>query len=403
SWSKIDQGVSMFESIRRFLRLEAASGLVLMGATLMALLVANSPWQDAYHQLLTLKLTVSIEQYAISKPLLLWINDGLMAIFFLHVGLELKREAIVGELNTPKKVVLPLLGAVGGMAAPALIYALFNWHDPVAIQGWAIPTATDIAFALGILILLGDRVPRAMKIFLVSLAIFDDLGAIIIIALFYTEQLSMSALLVSSACIVCLWLMNRLEIVSKAGYLLVGAVMWLALLKSGVHATLAGVVLAMFIPSRGLDWDGQACQPLQELENDLHGPVGFVIVPLFAFANAGLSFPQVTLTAALDNISLGIILGLVLGKQVGVMLMVWLGLRLKLGVMPHGVNWRQIYGLAVLCGVGFTMSLFIGGLAFEQAADNMLQSRLGILVGSLISAIWAVLWLRFYCKPSDVS
>ena len=390
----------MFESIRRFLRLEASSGLVLMGATLIALFVANSPWQDAYHQLLTLKLTVSIEQYAISKPILLWINDGLMAIFFLHVGLELKREAIEGELNTPKKVILPMLGAIGGMAVPALIYILFNWHDPVAIQGWAIPTATDIAFALGILILLGDRVPRALKIFLLSLAIFDDLGAIIIIAIFYTEQLSMSALMISSACIFCLWVMNRLEVVSKAGYLLVGVLMWMALLKSGVHATLAGVVLAMFIPTRGLDWDRQACRPLQELQNDLHGPVGFFIVPLFAFANAGLSFTQVSVVDVLDNISLGIILGLVLGKQIGVMGMVWLGLRLKLGVMPNGVNWRQIYGMAVLCGVGFTMSLFIGVLAFEQAeAVNMLQNRLGILVGSLISALWAVVWLRFYCNP----
>lgn len=393
----------MFESIRRFLRLEASSGLVLMAATSVALLVANSPWQDSYHQLLTLKLTVSIEQYAVSKPILLWINDGLMAIFFLLVGLELKREVLHGELNSVKKVVLPMLAAFGGMALPALIYTFFNLNNDTAIQGWAIPTATDIAFTLGILILLGDRVPRSLKIFLVSLAIFDDLGAIIIIAIFYTEQLSMSALLISMVCIVCLWLMNQLQLVSKAGYLMIGAFMWLALLKSGVHATLAGVVLAIFIPVRGIDWDQKVCYPLQELENDLHGPVGFFIVPLFAFANAGLSFSALSFSDVLEPIPLGIILGLVLGKQAGVMFMVWLGIRLKWGQMPRFVTWSQMYGIAVLCGVGFTMSLFIGGLAFAQTDPiSMFQNRLGILVGSFISAMWAVLWLRFCCKPINI-
>ncbi len=390
----------MFESIRRFLRLEASSGLVLMAATFVALLVANSPWQDTYHQILTLKLTVSIEQYEVSKPILLWINDGLMAIFFLLVGLELKREVLDGELNSVKKIALPMLAAFGGMALPALIYTFFNFYNNTAIKGWAIPTATDIAFTLGILILLGDRVPRALKIFLVSLAIFDDLGAIIIIAIFYTEQLSMSALLTSMVCIICLWVMNRIQVVSKAGYLLIGAFMWLALLKSGVHATLAGVVLAIFIPIRGLDWDQQVCKPLQELENDLHGPVGFFIVPLFAFANAGLSFSTLRVSDVFEPVSLGIILGLVLGKQAGVMLMVWLGLHFRWGQMPRFVTWSQMYGIAVLCGVGFTMSLFIGGLAFAQSDPmNMIQNRLGILVGSFISAVWAVLWLRFCCKP----
>ncbi len=390
----------MFESIRRFLRLEASSGLVLMGATFVALLVANSPWQDAYHQLLSLTLTVSIEQYHIAKPIQLWINDGLMAIFFLLVGLELKREVIEGELNSRKKMMLPMLAAIGGMAIPALIYAVFNSDNEISIKGWAIPTATDIAFTLGILILLGDRVPRSLKIFLVSLAIFDDLGAIIIIAIFYTDQLSLNALVISMVCIVCLWLMNRVEVVSKAGYLLVGGLMWLALLKSGVHATLAGVVLAIFIPVRGIDWDLKKCQPLQELENDLHGPVGFFIVPVFAFANAGLSFSTLNLSDVVEPVSMGIILGLVLGKQLGVISMVWLGIRLKLGVMPKDVTWSQMYGVAVLCGVGFTMSLFIGGLAFAQTDPmNMVDSRLGVLLGSFISALWAVLWLRFFCKP----
>jgi NhaA family Na+:H+ antiporter len=328
----------MFESIRRFLRLEASSGLVLMGATLIALLVANSPWQSDYHKLLSLTLTVSIEQYHIAKPIQLWINDGLMAIFFLLVGLELKREIIEGELNSTKKMMLPMLAAFGGMVAPALIYAFFNITSEPAIKGWAIPTATDIAFTLGILILLGDRIPRSLKIFLVSLAIFDDLGAIIIIAIFYTDQLSLNALFISMGCIVCLWLMNRVQVVSKAAYLLVGVFMWLALLKSGVHATLAGVVLAIFVPVRGIDWDQKKCQPLQELENDLHGPVGFFIVPVFAFANAGLSLSKLNLSDVFEPISMGIILGLVLGKQLGVMIMVWLGIRFKLGVMPNNVT-----------------------------------------------------------------
>lgn len=389
----------MFESIRRFLKLEAASGLLLMASALLALLVANSSYDWVYEQLLTLKLTVAIETFAISKPLLLWVNDGLMAIFFLLVGLELKREAIVGELNTAKKVALPALGAIGGMAFPAGIYALLNWHDPSAIQGWAIPTATDIAFALGILILLGDRVPSALKIFLVSLAIFDDLGAIIVIAIFYTDNLSITALTMSGGCIVVLAFMNKIDVVSKAAYLIVGAVMWVALLKSGVHATLAGVILALFIPMRGVNWDGETTRPLHELEHDLHGPVGFLVLPIFAFANAGLALSDLQLKDVMDSIPMGIILGLFFGKQVGVMLMVWLGIKLKLGEMPEGVSWSQMYGIAILCGVGFTMSLFIGSLAFEQVGeDNFAQDRLGILAGSLISAVWAIIWFHFFAK-----
>ena len=390
----------MFEPIRRFVKLEAASGLMLIAATILALVAANSPWHGMYESALSIKLTVAIEDFAISKPIFLWINDGLMAVFFLLVGLELKREVLIGELNTPQKVILPALGAVGGMIFPALIYVYINQSDPLAIQGWAIPTATDIAFALGILILLGDRVPSSLKIFLVSLAIFDDLGAIIIIAIFYTDHLSVSALWLSASCIIVLWFMNRIEVVSKAGYLMVGLVMWVALLKSGVHATLAGVILALFIPMQGVDWDGQETHPLHELEHDLHSPVGFVILPLFAFANAGLTVSQLSFSDVFKGIPLGIILGLFVGKQAGVMLMVWLGIKFKLGAMPAGVGWRHMYGIAVLCGVGFTMSLFIGGLAFEQiGANNIMQDRLGILVGSLLSAIWAVVWLKYFCEP----
>ena len=388
----------MFTSIRRFVKHEASGAIMLMFAAVLALIVANSPWQNTYETLLNLRLTVAIEDFAISKPLFLWINDGLMSVFFLLVGLELKREAIVGELNTPKKVILPALGALGGMIFPALIYAIINIKDDTAILGWAIPTATDIAFSLGILVLLGDRIPASLKLFLVSLAIFDDLGAIIIIALFYTDNLSIDALFISAICIAFLWVMNRLEVVSKAAYLMVGVVMWGALLQSGVHATLAGVILALFIPMQGMDWDRQQAQPLHELEHDLIFPVGFLVLPLFAFANAGLSFSQLSLSDVFQNIPLGIILGLFVGKQAGVMLTVWLGIKFNLGVMPKNVGWSHIYGIAVLCGVGFTMSLFIGGLAFEHLGnDRIAQDRLGILLGSFLSAIWAVTWLLCFC------
>lgn len=392
----------MIASIRDFLKMETASGIVLMVAAVLALIAANSPFQSVYEQLLTVNLTVAIETFAISKPLLLWVNDGLMAIFFLLVGLELKREALEGELSSPQKVALPALGAIGGMAVPAAIYAYLNWNDPIAIQGWAIPTATDIAFALGILILLGDRVPSALKIFLVSLAIFDDLGAIIVIALFYTDQLSLSALAVSGGCLLVLGLMNKLNVVSKAAYLVVGVVMWVALLKSGVHATLAGVALALFIPMSGEDWDGEKEYPVKELEHDLHGMVGFLILPVFAFCNAGLSFTGLSLSNIFESIPLGIILGLFIGKQVGVMLMVWLGIKLKLGEMPKAVTWSHMYGVSVLCGVGFTMSLFIGGLAFAHTGDDTFaQDRLGILVGSLISGVWAVIWLKYFAPDAS--
>ena len=375
----------MLALIRRFVKHEASGAIMLMFAAVLALIVANSPWQNTYETLLNLRLTVAIEDFAISKPLFLWINDGLMSVFFLLVGLELKREAIVGELNTPKKVILPALGALGGMIFPALIYAIINIKDDTAILGWAIPTATDIAFSLGILVLLGDRIPASLKLFLVSLAIFDDLGAIIIIALFYTDNLSIDALFISAICIAFLWVMNRLEVVSKAAYLMVGVVMWGALLQSGVHATLAGVILALFIPMQGMDWDRQQAQPLHELEHDLIFPVGFLVLPLFAFANAGLSFSQLSLSDVFQNIPLGIILGLFVGKQAGVMLTVWLGIKFNLGVMPKNVGWSHIYGIAVLCGVGFTMSLFIGGLAFEHLGnDRIAQDRLGILLGSFL-------------------
>lgn len=391
----------MLESLRRFMKMDAASGLMLMFTAGLALIVANSPLSWLYEQLLTLNLTVAVDKFEISKPLLLWINDGLMAIFFLLVGLELKREVVVGDLNSPQKIALPALAAIGGMVAPAGVYAYLNWGDPLAIQGWAIPMATDIAFALGIVVLLGQRVPASLKIFLVSLAIFDDLGAIIVIALFYTDQLSILALSVTAVCIGILFMMNRAGVVSKSAYLIIGAIMWVALLKSGVHATLAGVALALFIPMKGVNWDGETIRPLHELEHDLHMPVAFLVLPIFAFANAGLSLSGLSLSDITHGIPMGIILGLFVGKQLGVMGMVYLGVKLKLGSFPRGVSWSQVYGIAVLSGVGFTMSLFIGGLAFDQTGqDNFNQDRLGIIVGSLMSAIWAVVWFSYFAKSS---
>lgn len=392
----------MLGSIQKFLKLESASGILLMLATALALIAANTQWQEYYDQLLSTKVVVSIGEFAIAKPLLLWINDGLMALFFLLVGLELKREALVGELNNLSKVSLPAIAALGGMLLPALIYAFINRADNIALQGWAIPTATDIAFALGVLTLLGDKVPSSLKIFLVSLAIFDDIGAIIIIAIFYTDNLSMTALVSALTGIAVLWFMNRRGVLNKAAYLMVGAVVWVSLLKSGVHATLAGIALAMFIPMQGKTESGKDVNPLHDLEDDLHAPVAFFVLPVFAFANAGLSLAGLTLADLFSPVPLGILLGLFVGKQLGVMLFVWLGVKLKLGKLADGVSWSQVYGVALLCGIGFTMSLFIGSLAFENVPhDFVVHDRLGILVGSVVSALAAYVWLRFVAKPKQ--
>jgi Na+:H+ antiporter, NhaA family len=392
----------MLGYIQKFLKLESASGILLMLATVFALVAANTQLQGVYDQLLSTKVVVSIGEFAIAKPLLLWINDGLMALFFLLVGLELKREAVDGELNSLSKVSLPAIAALGGMLVPALIYAAVNQGNAIALQGWAIPTATDIAFALGILTLLGDKVPSSLKIFLVSLAIFDDIGAIIIIAIFYTDNLSMVALISALTGMLVLWFMNRQGVVNKAAYLLVGLIIWVGLLKSGVHATLAGIALAMFIPLKGKTEEGKDVSPLHDLEEDLHSPVAYFVLPVFAFANAGLSLAGLTFADLLSPIPLGIMLGLFVGKQIGVMAFVWLGVKLKLGKLADGVSWSQVYGVAVLCGIGFTMSLFIGSLAFEQVGDNhIIHDRLGILVGSVLSAVLAYVWLRFVAKPKD--
>lgn len=379
-------------TIKEFLRLESASGILLMGAAVLAMLVANSPLSVYYDMLLNVQGTVAVGDFEISKPTLLWINDLWMAVFFLLVGLEVKREFVAGELRTLKQAALPAIGALGGMLVPVGVYLFFNINDPVNVKGWAIPAATDIAFALGLLSLFGKRVPVALKIFLATLAIFDDLAAIIIIALFYTEGMSLVSLLFASACLVVLFAMNRRGIERPAAYFIVGAILWVAVLKSGVHATLAGVALAFFIPYQHRDGS-----PLSEnLEHSLHPWVAYLILPVFAFTNAGVNLAGITLDDFLHPVALGIALGLFAGKQVGIFGLCWLAVKTGLARMPEGTNWLQVYAVALLCGVGFTMSLFIGSLAFEQGGpDYVVTDRIGILSGSLLSAIAGMVALRF--------
>jgi NhaA family Na+:H+ antiporter len=374
-----------FQALREFLALESAGGVLLAAAAAVAMLLANSPLAGLYGAFLDVRIEIRVGALEIAKPLLLWINDGLMALFFFLVGLELKREALEGELSSPAQVLLPAAAAAGGMAAPAAIYAWVNWGDPVTMQGWAIPAATDIAFALGVLSLLGERVPSGLKVFLLTLAILDDLGAIVVIALFYTADLSGVSLGVAGAALAALLALNRLGVARAAPFLLVGLVLWVSVLKSGVHATLAGVALALFIPlERG-----------RALEEDLHPPVAYAILPLFAFANAGVSLAGVSPASFIDPVPLGIAAGLVGGKVLGVFGVSFLVVRAGIARLPEGAGWGSLLGTALLCGIGFTMSLFIAGLAFEHTGgEYTVQTRLGILCGSLLSALAGYLVLR---------
>ncbi len=379
--------------IASFLQQESAGGILLFVAAVFAMVLANSPLHPLYQLLIDTPVAVRVGGLEIAKPLLLWVNDGLMAIFFLLVGLELKRELLEGELASARQVALPALGAVGGMAAPAACYILLNAGDATAMQGWAIPTATDIAFALGLLSLLGSRVPAGVKIFLTSLAIFDDLGAIVIIALFYTHKIAYGALVVVALCCAALFVLNRRRVARRGYYLLVGAVMWVATLKSGVHATLAGVVLAMAIPMNAEEAPGGS--PVRSLEHDLHGLVAFFILPFFAFCNAGINLHGVTVGQLLHGVPLGVAVGLFVGKQVGVFGLCWLGIRMGVAELPKGCSWSALYGTAVLCGIGFTMSLFIASLAFEESGVNLIfDERIGIIVGSLAAGLLGYAILR---------
>lgn len=385
---------------------EAAGGVLLLLATVCAMIIANSPWRDLYALFLEMPVAVRVGPAELAKPLLLTINDGLMAVFFLLVGLELKREVLVGELSQPSQVVLPLLAAVGGMVVPALIYLFFNRSDPTTASGWAIPAATDIAFALGVLALLGRRVPRSLKLFLLTLAIADDIGAIIIIALFYSKSLSLTSALAASVVLLALYLLNRGGVRSIAPYLLLGLVLWLAVLKSGVHATLAGVVLALFIPLRGAPAGVEST--LHQLEHDLQPAVVYGILPLFAFVNTGIALEGLTPAALLQPVPLGIALGLLVGKLVGVFGCSWLTVKAGFARLPEGASWPALAGVSLLCGIGFTMSLFISSLAFGQGEGNaILVDRLGILVGSGLAGLsgyWVlrlVLPLPAASAPSD--
>ena len=383
----------LIHTLRAFFALESAGGILLALAALFALALANSPFAFLYDAFLDTPVEVRAGTLHIAKLLLLWINDGLMALFFFLVGLEIKREVIEGELSEAKQVVLPAVAAVGGMVVPAAIYAAFNAGNPVALAGWAIPAATDIAFALGVLSLLGKRVPVGLKMFLLTLAILDDLGAIVIIALFYAGDLAPASLAVAAVALVALFTLNRLNVVRLAPYLFVGLVLWVSVLKSGVHATLAGVALAFFIPLRSNA--GEAQSLLRRLEQDLRRLVVFAILPLFAFATAGVSLQGVGLATLVAPVPLGIAAGLLFGKAIGVFAASWLVVRLGFACLPEGVDWRAIFGVAVLCGIGFTMSLFIAGLTFEGAgSEYVVQTRLGVLLGSLAAAVIGFAILR---------
>lgn len=387
-------------TIQSFLQRESSSGIILIFSAVLAMVCANTSLYEYYQLLLSTLFEIKLGDAGISKPVLLWINDGFMAVFFFLVGLELKREVYEGELSSIKQVILPAVGALGGMAMPSLIYFYLNQDDPVALNGWAIPAATDIAFALGILALLGSRVPLSIKVFLTTVAIFDDLGAIVIIALFFTSKISMIALVIVVACIVLLFFLNRYNVVSKSLYIMVGIVMWVAMLKSGVHATLAGVILAFFIPMSVPQREGYS--PAKSLEHDIHTTVTFFILPVFAFANAGVNLSGMSVADLLHPVPLGISLGLVLGKLVGVFGFCMIAVKLGLASLPKGMSAINLLGVAALCGIGFTMSLFIGSLAFEATAgDMMVDERIGILTGSIIAGIVGYLILNFSLKKNS--
>lgn len=409
--------------IQEFMHRETSGGIVLLCCTAAALVWANSPLAESYHALWHAELTVGFPGFQLAKPLHYWINDGLMAIFFFVVGLEIKREVLMGELASFKQASLPVAAAVGGMLVPALLYVAFNYGGPGA-AGWGIPMATDIAFALGVLALLGKRVPLSLKVFLTALAIVDDIGAVLVIALFYTAELSWISLAVGGGILAALVLVNRLRVFSPLVYILLGICLWVAFLKSGVHATVAGVLLAMTIPARArigtrefaghgrtllddLDHGDSeqgvlqalettvlhAQSPLQRLEHSLHLWVAFFVMPVFALANAGVPLGTESVAAITDPISLGIVAGLVIGKQAGIMLFVWLAVKGRLAALPADVNWRQVYGVGWLAGIGFTMSLFIAGLAFSNP-DTLTTAKSGIFSASLIAGVGGWLILR---------
>jgi len=380
--------------IDNFIKKESSAGILLIIVTVMALILQNSALSSLYTSFLHTPIEIRFGALEIAKPLLLWVNDGLMAIFFLLIGLEVKREIIKGHLSSIQQMALPGIAALGGMVVPALIFILFNQHDSFAIKGWAIPTATDIAFALGILSLLGKRVPLSLKIFLMALAIIDDLGAIVIIALFYTSELSTISIIIASLSLITLFIMNRMGVIRKTAYMLVGVVLWVSVLKSGVHATLAGVALAFMIPLHSTDEKGKEISIAKEIECGLHHWVAFMILPLFAFVNAGVDLKGISVDEMIGSVPLGIMLGLFIGKQVGVFGFSWIAIKLGWAKLPKSSSWLQLYGVAVLTGIGFTMSLFVDSLAYNDTSIYHYADKLAILLGSFFSAIIGYLILK---------
>lgn len=382
------------QNIRKFIKLESAGGLILMAATVLAMVVKNSPLSSLYQSLLLLEGEVRVGVLSVEKPVFLWVNDLWMAVFFFLVGMEIKREWVEGHLSDRSQVALPVLAALGGIVVPGAVYAFLNWGDTVAMKGWAIPTATDIAFALGVIALLGSRVPVGLKVFLMTLAVLDDLAAIVLIAVFYTTKLSTGSLALAGVAVIVLIVLNRAGVKTIAPYVLVGIALWTCVLKSGVHATLAGVVLAMAIPARGKTHDDEP--PLRHLIHALHPWVAFGILPAFAFVNAGIDFGELRWDRVLGTVPIGIVLGLFFGKQAGVLLFSWATIKLGFARLPAHTSWLQMWGIAALCGIGFTMSLFIGSLAFaEGGAGYARADRLAIVAGSLLSGVFGYLLLRF--------
>ncbi len=381
--------------IEGFIKKESTAGILLIIVTIAAILLENSSFSPIYNSFLHTHVEIRFGNLQIAKPFLLWVNDGMMAVFFFLIGLEVKREVLEGHLSSLKQVALPAIAAIGGMMIPALVFVVLNQDQSFGIKGWAIPTATDIAFALGILSLLGKRVPISLKLFLMALAIIDDLGAIVIIALFYTADLSTASITISFISLIVLFIMNKVGVVKKAAYILVGIVLWVSVLKSGVHATLAGVALAFMIPLNSVGKDGKKFSMAKELEHDLHYWVAFMILPLFAFVNAGVDLKGISLNDMLGPVPMGIMLGLFIGKQAGVFGFSWLAIKFKIATLPTDSNWMQLYGVAVLTGIGFTMSLFIDSLAYNDTQIYHYADKLAILIGSFLSGIVGYLILRF--------
>jgi NhaA family Na+:H+ antiporter len=380
--------------LQDFIKKESSAGITLIFVTFLALLLKNSPLSELYEAFLHTPVEIRFGALHIDKPLLLWINDGLMAVFFMLIGLEVKRELIEGHLSTLSQVVLPGIAAIGGMVIPALFYVYFNKGDVIAMSGWPIPAATDIAFALGILSLLGNAVPLSLKVFLMALAIIDDLGAIVIIALFYTVKLSALSITIAALSLAVLIFMNFRGVIKKAAYIIVGIMLWVSVLKSGVHATLAGVALAFTIPYKSSKPDGEEYSMSKEIEKDLHFWVAFFVLPLFAFVNAGVDLRQVSLESMAGPVPLGIMTGLFFGKQLGVFGFSFLAIKLKLARMPEYANWQQLYGVAILTGIGFTMSLFVDSLAFKDDTLYQHADRLAILASSFLAGLLGYLVLR---------